>query len=114
MFCQLLAVSLFIKVILFTLNCEGQPDPNKIFCKDLGDIYFGVDYAFHKWCDGRRERLPWMLSRLVVHGYCHLIGYDHETDEDFEVMSPKELELLELLKSRRLLPSPHGVNVHEI
>ena len=26
------------------------------------------------------------LQRLIVHGMCHLIGYDHETDADYKIM----------------------------
>lgn len=38
------------------------------------------------------------MQRLLVHGICHLIGYDHETDEEYEVMLKKENELLTLLQ----------------
>jgi len=35
----------------------------------------------------------------LVHGICHLLGYDHIKDEDYEVMKEKEAELLSLLQS---------------
>mmetsp|Transcript_28367 Transcript_28367/g.84933 ORF Transcript_28367/g.84933 Transcript_28367/m.84933 type:complete len:198 (-) Transcript_28367:15-608(-) len=35
------------------------------------------------------------VQLLVIHGLCHLLNYDHETDEDFEEMVAKEEELLE-------------------
>jgi ssRNA-specific RNase YbeY (16S rRNA maturation enzyme) len=38
------------------------------------------------------------MLRLLVHGICHLIGYDHETDEEYEVMLQKENELLAQLR----------------
>ncbi len=34
---------------------------------------------------------------LLVHGIVHLLGYDHETDEEWSVMQKKEQELLEAL-----------------
>ncbi|KAG5189021.1 hypothetical protein JKP88DRAFT_243282 [Tribonema minus] len=41
-----------------------------------------------------QERLP----LLCIHGLLHLVGYDHETDEDYEVMVAREEELLRALK----------------
>uniref|UniRef100_A0A7S1ZIF3 Uncharacterized protein n=1 Tax=Ditylum brightwellii TaxID=49249 RepID=A0A7S1ZIF3_9STRA len=38
------------------------------------------------------------IGMLFVHGMLHLVGYDHETDEDFELMVTKEEEVLKLLK----------------
>ena len=31
---------------------------------------------------------------LFAHGICHLMGYDHERDEDFEKMSKAEAYIL--------------------
>ncbi|PKQ38530.1 MAG: rRNA maturation RNase YbeY [Actinobacteria bacterium HGW-Actinobacteria-1] len=35
------------------------------------------------------------LNLLLVHGILHLLGYDHETDEDASVMQAREVVLLE-------------------
>lgn len=37
------------------------------------------------------------LSHLVVHGVLHLLGYDHEVDEDAEEMEGLEIEVLKTL-----------------
>jgi rRNA maturation RNase YbeY len=37
------------------------------------------------------------LNMLLVHGILHLVGYDHEDDEDYEEMVRKEEEILERL-----------------
>lgn len=37
------------------------------------------------------------LSHLLVHGMLHLLGYDHESDADGEVMEDFEREILETL-----------------
>lgn len=34
------------------------------------------------------------LMHLVVHGVLHLLGYDHETDRDAEVMEAREIAIL--------------------
>jgi probable rRNA maturation factor len=34
------------------------------------------------------------LSHLAVHGFLHLIGYDHETDDEAEAMEDLEREIL--------------------
>ena len=33
-------------------------------------------------------------AHLIIHGMLHLIGYDHETDEDASVMERRECEIL--------------------
>ncbi len=39
------------------------------------------------------------LPRLLSHGICHLMGYDHETDVEFEEMLAREDQLLAELVS---------------
>ncbi len=46
----------------------------------LGDIVISVPYAARQ-ARRRRERPSAELDRLLLHGYLHLLGYDHETDE---------------------------------
>lgn len=38
------------------------------------------------------------VSLLIVHGLIHLLGYDHETDEDFEAMVAVEERVLEAIR----------------
>jgi probable rRNA maturation factor len=44
------------------------------------------------------------LSHLAVHGFLHLIGYDHEKDEDAEAMEDLEREILAQLG----IPDPYA------
>lgn len=37
------------------------------------------------------------IHMLLVHGMLHLVGYDHETDKDYDVMVAKEEEMLKQL-----------------
>jgi len=40
------------------------------------------------------------VYKLVIHWILHIIGYDHETDEEFNVMHPKEIEVTNLLRDQ--------------
>lgn len=59
----------------------------------LGDIFISPAYV-QRQCDDPllyeittlEERLP----VLVAHGLCHLMGYDHERDDDYERMKRAE------------------------
>lgn len=59
----------------------------------LGDVVVAVETV-------RREAaaqgcgVPDHLAHLVVHGTLHLLGYDHEDDDEAEVMERREVELL--------------------
>jgi len=38
--------------------------------------------------------------KLISHGILHIIGYDHESDDDFAVMNPKEIEISNMLRTK--------------
>lgn len=61
--------------------------------KCLGDIIISLEYV-RKDVKKMETTFDKRMQRLLVHGICHLIGYDHETDEEYEVMLKKENELL--------------------
>jgi probable rRNA maturation factor len=47
--------------------------------RHLGDIVISVAQAAEQ-ARGAGETLARELDRLAIHGYLHLLGYDHETD----------------------------------
>ncbi len=64
--------------------------------KNLGDLILAPEYIMHdlpNWNTTFEKH----LQRLLVHGICHLLGYDHIEDADFKVMRRKELMLLKKL-----------------
>ena len=64
--------------------------------KNLGDLILAPEYIMHdlpKWNTSFEKH----LQRLLVHGICHLLGYDHIKDEDYKIMHRKELQLLKKL-----------------
>lgn len=60
----------------------------------LGDIYISIDKA-REQKDAYGHSLLRELSFLAVHGFYHLLGYDHMTREDEEVMFKKQEEVLD-------------------
>lgn len=64
--------------------------------RNLGDIIISPEYVksdLERWDQSFEQR----MRVLLVHGICHLLGYDHIKDEDYDVMKAKETELLSLL-----------------
>lgn len=59
----------------------------------LGDIYISIDRARSQAIDYGHSFLR-ELSFLAVHGFYHLLGYDHQTKEEEEVMFGKQEEVL--------------------
>ena len=63
--------------------------------KNLGDIIISAEYLFAQYqADGFENR----LQRILVHGICHLLAYDHKTDTEFKIMNKLEKHLLLKLK----------------
>ena len=51
----------------------------------LGDMYISVDYV-NEYCESRNLPVAEHLQRLLAHGICHLTGYTHDADEDYELV----------------------------
>lgn len=86
-------------VITFALEDEDTlvlPEEIRI----LGDIYISIDRAKSQAEEYGHSFLR-ELSFLAVHGFYHLLGYDHMTKEDEEVMFKKQEEVLENYGIRR-------------
>ncbi len=66
--------------------------------KELGDLIISVEYVANA-AQEQGISLEKHLQRLLVHGICHLLGYDHEKDEDYEKMQKKEQQLLKKLQT---------------
>jgi len=60
----------------------------------LGDIIISLDQAKEQ-AQSYNHSLNRELGFLTVHGFLHLLGYDHLTKEDEEVMFTKQNQLLQ-------------------
>lgn len=68
---------------------EGFPRPDvKKGTKALGEIYLNPGYI-----EKHDENLVYML----IHGFLHLLGYDHKKKSDRIIMEKREQELLKKL-----------------
>ncbi len=80
-------------VITFALEDEDTiiiPENERI----LGDIYISIDKAKSQ-AEEYGHSLLRELCFLAVHGFYHLLGYDHQTKEEEEIMFGKQEEVLE-------------------
>ncbi len=81
-------------VISFALEDEDRlvlPDGVRI----LGDIYISLDTAKEQAKEYGHSELR-EVSFLAVHGLYHLLGYDHRTKEEEEIMFQKQEEVLQI------------------
>jgi probable rRNA maturation factor len=69
----------------------------------LGDIAIAYQTTRQE-ADDEQKPFDHHLSHLAIHGFLHLIGYDHEQDDDAEDMETLEREILAQLG----IPDPYG------
>jgi probable rRNA maturation factor len=77
----------------------GEDDPPRM----LGDIAIAYQ-TMRREADEAQKPFAHHLSHLTVHGFLHLIGYDHESDEEAEEMEALETEILAQLG----IPDPYA------
>lgn len=75
------------------INVEGAP-------RVLGDIIISVERAKEQAADyGHSEERE--LGFLAIHGFLHLLGYDHMEDDDEKEMTEKQESILQSFGLRR-------------
>ena len=86
-------------VITFALEDEDSiilPNDERV----LGDIYISIDKASSQALEYGHSLLR-ELSFLAVHGFYHLLGYDHMTEEEEKIMFKEQEELLNAFEIKR-------------
>lgn len=81
-------------VITFALEDDDSIIVPEEEGRNLGDIYISLDKAKSQ-AEEFGHGLLRELSFLAVHGFYHLLGFDHMTSEDEKVMFAKQEEVLE-------------------
>jgi probable rRNA maturation factor len=84
------------------LQGEGARKPGDA-PRMLGDIAIAYETT-RREADAEGKPFEHHLSHLAIHGFLHLINYDHENDADAEEMEALETEILEQLG----IPDPYA------
>jgi probable rRNA maturation factor len=71
--------------------------------RPLGDVVIAYETMTH---EAQEQGLPLThhLTHLAVHGFLHLLGYDHESDTEAETMEQLERDIL----ARLDVPDPYA------
>ena len=79
-----------------------QKIKNQLFLQEdvLGDIVISVEQV-EKQAEEYGHSFEREFAYMVVHGFYHLMGYDHMTDSDKLAMRAKEEKVLDLLDIKR-------------
>ncbi|MEA2926828.1 MAG: putative rRNA maturation factor, partial [Alphaproteobacteria bacterium] len=84
------------------LQPEGEWKPGDA-PRMLGDIAIAYE-TMRREADEEQKSFDQHLSHLAVHGFLHLIGFDHENDDDAEEMEALETQILAHLG----IPDPYA------
>ena len=63
----------------------------------IGDIAISFEILNKR---SKNSNFFYELDKIWIHGYCHLIGYDHKKVKDFKMMNKKEILLLNHLHKK--------------
>lgn len=85
-------------VITFALEDDDKIISYKY--RVLGDIYISIDKAIEQ-SQEYGHSLERELAFLAVHGFLHLLKYDHMTSDDEKIMFAKQEEILNEVKITR-------------
>ena len=66
----------------------------------LGDIIFATETVL-KESEEFKLSLQNHFTHLLVHGILHLLGFDHESDDEWEIMTNLEIAILEKLNIKK-------------
>lgn len=67
--------------------------------KNLGDLIISAEYTKKDAEKNWNQTFEQRLQILLVHGICHLLGYDHIENKDYEIMNQKEKYILKKLNN---------------
>ncbi|MEN6350022.1 MAG: rRNA maturation RNase YbeY [Syntrophomonas sp.] len=90
-------------VLSFAMNELGEDEldfdvPGEV--NVLGDIVISLERAANQ-CEEYGHSLERELGYLVVHGMLHLLGYDHENEEESREMRILEESIMQAVKLER-------------
>ena len=76
---------------------DEKIENNDFLCEDiLGDIVISIEKVKEQ-AEEYGHSFERELGYMIVHGFYHLMGYDHIEEEDKKIMRPKEENVLRIL-----------------
>lgn len=89
-------------VLSFAMEESTDDEPEIGWDEDniLGDIIISVETA-ERQAEEYGHSFLREMAYLTTHGMLHLLGYDHENEDDRTVMRQKEEEILSILNIQR-------------
>lgn len=90
-------------VLSFAMNELADDEPDFVLQEELnvlGDIVISLEQAV-KQSEEYGHNLERELGFLTAHGILHLLGYDHETEEERQVMRQLEDKIMQSVKLER-------------
>lgn len=89
-------------VLSFALQEETEEEPDSEFEDEmLGDIVISAQRA-REQAEEFGHSFEREIVYLAVHGTLHLLGYDHEEEQDKQEMRSKEEEVMAILRLERV------------
>lgn len=79
-------------VISFALEDNEDLTPSNV--RVLGDIYISIDKVYEQAKEYGHSNLR-EICFLMIHGFLHLLGYDHMKEAEEKVMFAKQEEILD-------------------
>jgi len=70
--------------------------PRVPFDSEIGDIAISYETCLRE-ADESGKKMQDHVQHLILHGFLHLLGYDHERDADATLMEGLEIKALETL-----------------
>jgi probable rRNA maturation factor len=86
------------------LSFPAAPPARAVF---LGDIVIAYE-TLKRECENEQREFLHHLAHLAVHGFLHLLGYDHRTDRQAEEMEGLESRIMRSMK----MPDPYLARDH--
>ena len=59
----------------------------------LGDIVLSLD-KLRKEAEDQSKKFNNHLTHIIMHGFMHLLGFDHENEKEAKVMEEREKDIL--------------------
>lgn len=90
-------------VLSFAMNELGEDEPDLDIAGDvniLGDIVVSLEKAMTQG-EEYEHGLERELGYLIAHGLLHLLGYDHENEEERKLMRQLEEKIMQSVKLER-------------